>query len=146
RLVLHGRYNGRQRFGVQAHARTSEAPAGAANGAPPGAVAHYPATDGLSSTQILALVRRHAAATRDVPEPLPARVRSTSGLPDRPAAVAAAHFPREPAEVEEGRRRLAFDELLLAQLVLRRRRRLREQASTAPVLDAARSLTERWLA
>ena len=158
RLVLHGRYDGRRRFGVQAHARTSETPAGAVNGAMQGtgsgaaadaaigAVAHYPATDGLSSTQILALVREHAGSAQDVPEPLPARVRTSTGLPNRPAAITAAHFPRAASEAEEGRRRVAFDELLMAQLVLRRRRRLREQASTAPVLDGKRELTARWLA
>ena len=56
RLVLHGKYQARNRFSVQAHARTAEAAAGADS------VAHYPATEGLSSTQILALVRRHADA------------------------------------------------------------------------------------
>ncbi len=141
RLVLHGRCQGRQRFGVQAHARTSETPAGASAGA----VAHYPATDGLSSTQILALVQRHAGALADVPEPLPGHMRAMSGLPSRPTALSAAHFPRSREEAEAGRRRLAFDELLLAQLVLRRRRRLRDEASSAPVLNDPRSLTERWL-
>src|SRR5436190_8403562 len=47
RLVLHGKYEARNRFRVQAHARTAEAGSGA------DAVAHYPATEGLSSTQIL---------------------------------------------------------------------------------------------
>ena len=66
RLVLHGKAERAGRFTVQAHARTNEAttPAGGATaGAGAGAatpsagvVAHYPATDGLSSTQILAMV------------------------------------------------------------------------------------------
>jgi ATP-dependent DNA helicase RecG len=43
RLVLHGSVNGRRRFAVQSHALTTEAVAGV------GAVAHYPATEGLSS-------------------------------------------------------------------------------------------------
>src|SRR2546421_5098393 len=45
RLVLHGKYEARNRFRVQGHARTSDASAGDE------AVAHYPATEGLSSTQ-----------------------------------------------------------------------------------------------
>ena len=69
RLVLHGKFEARNRFRVQAHAPTAEAATGG------GAVAHYPATEGLSSTQILALVRRHAAAIDDVLEPLPAELR-----------------------------------------------------------------------
>ena len=141
RLVLHGRCQGRARFAVQAHARTPEAPAGGGDGAAAG-VAHYPATDGLSSTQILALVREHTGALRDVPEPLPAHLRTTEELPERGAALGAAHFPRAGDEVESARGRLAFDELLLAQLALRRRRLLRDRASTAPVLDGERTLDD----
>ncbi len=153
RLVLHGRCQGRRRFSVQAHARTSEAPMAAAGDAvqdsrsgEAGAVAHYPATQGLTSTQILALVRAHRAALADVPEPLPARLRATERLAGRSAALTAAHFPGNQSDTEEARRRLAFEELLLAQLVLRRRRRLREQASSAPVLAGEPSLSARWLA
>jgi ATP-dependent DNA helicase RecG len=139
RLVLHGKYQARNRFGVQAHAITSEALAGAE------AVAHYPATEGLSSTQILALVRTHAGALADVLEPLPAELRVGERLPDRPAALSAAHFPAVERDFEAARRRLAFDELLLAQLALRRRRRTREQSATAPVLGSEREISGRWL-
>jgi ATP-dependent DNA helicase RecG len=139
RLVLHGKYAARNRFTVQSHARTAEAVAGAS------AVAHYPATEGLSSTEILALVREHAAALADVLEPLAASLRVVESLPERGAALSASHFPRGDAELEAGRRRLAFDELLLAQLALMRRRRLRERSATAPGFDAPRELTARWL-
>jgi ATP-dependent DNA helicase RecG len=139
RLMLHGTYRGRNRFAVQAHAPTSEALAGAE------AVAHYPATDGLSSTQILALVKRHAGAIDDVPEPLPASLRTSERLPGRAAAIAAAHFPSRDGDLDEARRRLAFDELLLAQLALLRRRRALERSARAPALDAERELTARWL-
>jgi ATP-dependent DNA helicase RecG len=145
RLVLHGRCQGRRRFGVQAHARTLEAPGAAA--ATEDAVAHYPATDGLTSTQILALVREHVAALGDVADPLASRARVAEGLPDRQAALTAAHFGRDSAEIDAGRRRLAFDELLLAQLALRRRRRLRDLAATAPVLAGpGEGITQRWMA
>jgi len=142
RLVLHGKFEARNRFGVQAHASTNEATTGG------DAVAHYPATDGLTSTEILALVRRHADAIGDVLEPLPARLRAREQLPDRPAALAAAHFPGAGAQddQERGRRRLALEELLLAQLALLRRRRLRHRSTSAPVLDGERELTARWLA
>jgi ATP-dependent DNA helicase RecG len=166
RLVLHGRCQGRRRFTVQAHARTSEAPIAAvgedhaggrdqgaggdvnvaSRGGAPGAVAHYPATQGLTSTQILALVREHSAVLDDVPDALPVRLRMGERLAGRPDALTAAHFPRSRSDAKEARRRLAFDELLLAQLVLRRRRRLRERASSAPVLSVKPSLTARWLA
>ncbi|MGI8902745.1 MAG: ATP-dependent DNA helicase RecG [Solirubrobacteraceae bacterium] len=119
---------------------------GAGDGVAPGAtVAHYPASEGLSSTQILALVRRHAGAIADVGELLPANLRVLEGLLDRPAALAAAHFPASAREQAEGARRLAFEELLLAQLTLARRRAMRRRISAAPVLAGERRLTARWL-
>ncbi|HUE28461.1 MAG TPA: ATP-dependent DNA helicase RecG, partial [Solirubrobacteraceae bacterium] len=147
RLVLHGKYAARNRFTVQAHAPTTEGLGGAAAEAVPGAgaVAHYPATDGLSSTEILALVRRHADALHDFADPLPSELRVSERLPDRAASLSAAHFPSAAADLEEGRRRLALEELLLAQLALLRRRRTREQSASAPALDASRELTARWL-
>jgi ATP-dependent DNA helicase RecG len=139
RLVLHGKYQARNRFGVQAHAITAEALAGAE------AVSHYPATVGLSSTEILALVRKHAGALVEVLEPLPAQLRVAERLPDRPAALSAAHFPAVALDIEAARRRLAFDELLIAQLALLARRRTREQSATAPLFGSERALTARWL-
>ena len=47
---------------------------------------------------------------------------------------------------EHGRRRVAFDELLLVQLALLRRRRRRRENGNAPVLDGERELTARWIA
>ncbi|HEV2785278.1 MAG TPA: ATP-dependent DNA helicase RecG, partial [Solirubrobacteraceae bacterium] len=75
RLVLHGKYEARNRFKVSGHALTDEQTGGE------GEVAHYPATDGLSSTQILALVRRHLPAAEHAVEPLPARLRARAPLP-----------------------------------------------------------------
>jgi ATP-dependent DNA helicase RecG len=139
RLVLHGKFEARNRFRVQGHAPTNEASAGAEG------VAHYPATEGLSSTQILALVRAHAGALADVPEPLPAELRVAEQLPGRRCALTAVHLEGD-EEQAVGRRRLAFDELLLVQLALLRRRRLRRAGSQAPVLDGAPELSARWLA
>ena len=139
RLVLHGKYEARNRFRVQAHAQTTQAGSGSDG------VAHYAATEGLSSTQILALVRAHAGAIVDVAEPLPARLRVQERLPERPGALAAVHFEGD-AEQLLGRRRLAFDELLIVQLALLRRRRMRRSGASAAVLAGERDLTARWLA
>jgi ATP-dependent DNA helicase RecG len=139
RLVLHGKYRGRNAFSVQSHAPTADAVAGA------DAVAHYPASEGITSTQILALVREHRDELADVLEPLPARLRADERLPGRAAALTAVHFPYAEGDAPGGRRRLAFDELLLLQLALMRRRALRETAAAAPVLDGPLELTDRWL-
>ncbi|HWD85927.1 MAG TPA: ATP-dependent DNA helicase RecG, partial [Solirubrobacteraceae bacterium] len=139
RLVLHGKFEARNRFRVQGHAPTTEA-AGGEN-----AVAHYGASEGLSSTQILALVRAHATALDDFPEPLPALLRTHEQLPERRGALAAVHFATDAAQAL-GRRRLAFEELLLMQLGLLRRRRQRRGGARAPALQGPRELTARWLA
>ncbi len=139
RLLLSGRHKARNRFTVESHAPTHEGLAGGAGDA----VAVYPATDGLSSTQLVELVHRHRAAVADVIEPLPARLRAEEELPDRPAAVAAAHFDDD---TEPGRRRLAFDELLQTQLALLERRAVKEAAARALPLEAERSMTRRWIA
>ncbi len=140
RLVLHGTFDARNRFRVTSHATTSEG-IGAV-----GDVAHYPATDGLSSTQILALVRHHLPAARAASDPLPGRLRHRHRLPDRPAALLAGHGD----DLEPARRRLAFDELLLVQLDLLRRRAHRREAVGAPQLAGdgdgpQQGLMRRWL-
>ena len=58
---------------------------------------------------------------------------SRERLPDRPAALDAAHF----GDQEGGRRRLAFDELLLLQLALLRRRARRREGARAARAGAA---------
>jgi ATP-dependent DNA helicase RecG len=141
RLMLHGKYEARNRFRVQGHAITGE---GGAAGGEDQAVGHYPATEGLSSTQILALVRDNATAIADVIEPLPARLRAVERLADRAGALAAMHLGFDDGH-EDARRRLAFEELLLVQLALLRRRRLRSGAREAAELAETPSLTARWL-
>jgi ATP-dependent DNA helicase RecG len=139
RLALHGKYSGRNAFRVSDHAITAEA-TGSEDG-----VAHYPATDGISSTQILSLVRDHRAAIAEAIEPLPAALRRAEALPDRPAALEATHFPGVSGDWPGARRRFAFDELFLLQLALLRRQARRLAASAAAALDQPRELTARWL-
>jgi ATP-dependent DNA helicase RecG len=144
RLVLHGKADGRGRFNVAHHALGTEL--GAQDGAEEqDGVAHYAAAEGISSTQLLALVRGARAALGDVVETLPAAVRARERLPDRASALAALHFPACEGDVEEGRRRLAFEELLLTQLVFIQRRRRRRALTGAPMLAEAPSLSRRWL-
>src|SRR3954454_21091498 len=96
RLMLQGKYQARNRFRVNRHAPTEEV---AAVG---DAVAEYPATKGITSTQILALVQEHRQAAFDEVERLPGRLRAQERLPDAPAAYLSAHF----GDHERGRQRL----------------------------------------
>jgi ATP-dependent DNA helicase RecG len=135
RLMLAGKYQGRNRFRVSTHARTEEV---ASVG---DAVAEYPATKGITSTQILAKVREHRAAVDYVVEQLPAAIRVAEKLPPRRDAVAAAHF----GDREAGRRRLAFDELLLDQIVQLRLRQERRASQVAAPLRDEPTLSRRWV-
>jgi ATP-dependent DNA helicase RecG len=160
RLLLHGKAGHGGRFAVAHHAVDGEP-----GGPSVQSVAHYPATEGVSSTQLMTLVREHRGALADVGEPLPALLRARERLPERAGALAALHFPHGEREAEGGRRRLAFEELLLVQLALLRRRALRGSGTAAPLggdarqggapasgtqqggaqSSGARGLSERWL-
>ncbi len=147
RLLLHGKAEKRGGFRVSHHAIGSE-PEGAGTSASgeTGAVAHYPAGEGVSSTQILTLVQGARGALADVTEALSAAMRVAEGLPDRASALAAMHFPADHTDSETGRARLAFEELLLTQLVFLRRRARRRAHEGAVTLAEEPSLSARWLA
>ncbi len=145
RLLLHGKADGRGGFRVSTHAVGRDAAAHLSEDEQALAVAHYPAAEGVTSTQILTLVSEARERLRDVPEVLSAGLRASERLPDRAAALAAMHFPREAREMESARRRLAFEELLLTQLVFLRRRARRRSRRGAWRLDGDAGLTERWL-
>jgi ATP-dependent DNA helicase RecG len=144
-LVLHGKADGRGGFRVAGHAIAAEHDRPAQQAEPAGAVAHYPASEGITSTQILSLVSSHRDALGQVLEPLPAALRAREGLPERAAALAAMHFPRDADDPNAGRERLAFEELLLAQLVFLTRRARRRQRTDATALADAPTLSARWL-
>jgi ATP-dependent DNA helicase RecG len=134
RLMLAGKYQGRNRFRVNTHARTDAAAAAGE------AASQYPATKGITSTQILAAVREHRAGVFEEVEPLPAGLRVAERLPDRPAAFAAAHF----GDREGGRARLAFDELLVDQIVQLRLRAERRATQAGEPLRDEPSLSRVW--
>jgi ATP-dependent DNA helicase RecG len=148
RLLLHGKANARGQFSVTHHALGTEVGTEALGTdavKESEVVAHYPAAEGISSTQLLTLVRAVRREVFHVVETLPAGVRARVGLPSRAAALAALHFPASAEEAELGRRRLAFEELLLTQLAFLLRRRRRRALRCAPALEQAPSLSRRWL-
>jgi ATP-dependent DNA helicase RecG len=140
RLVLHGKADTGGRFRVSHHAVGSDVGSGEAR-----SVAHYPAAEGVSSTQILTLVHEAREGLGDVLEPLPAAVRVAEGLPERRAALGAMHFGGAGDTPRDGLKRLAFDELLLTQLVFLLRRGRRAEQAHARTLRDPPSLSARWL-
>ncbi len=88
----------------------------------------YPASEEVPPKRLRALVERALAHARDLPDPLPAPLKVSERLPLRADALVALHKPRSEEEGEQGRRRLAFDELLVLQVGLARARAGREAA------------------
>jgi ATP-dependent DNA helicase RecG len=103
----------------------------------------YPAGEDISQKKLRELRALALDLVRDNGEPLPAELRALEGLPLRADALVAVHRPRALREAETGRRRLAFDELLVLQLALARTAAAREQASAVP-LDAPGELIARY--
>jgi ATP-dependent DNA helicase RecG len=145
-VLLEGKVDAKRVLRVWSHALDSPSAAVRSRHHDGAAIAHYPATFGVSSTQIAALIRELAPALADVPEVVPVAVRRGAGLPSRAAALAAVHFGDDPAQRTCGRRRLAFEELLLGQLLLLRRRAQRRAGISAPALSGHQSLSAAWLA
>jgi ATP-dependent DNA helicase RecG len=104
----------------------------------------YPATEGLSHKVIRTLIERHLepliALSDDV---LPEAVRQNLDLPRLPDALRAVHRPHSLEEAEQGRRRLAFDELLDLQLMLIRARAVAKRHRSGVAFVLKRDLTTR---
>jgi ATP-dependent DNA helicase RecG len=104
----------------------------------------YPATEGLTHRQIRALVHRHLDGLLAlVADPHPPAFREAHDLIELRRALAVLHRPREVAETEPGRRRLAFDELFDQQLVQARARHLAKRARAGIRFELKRALTTR---
>jgi len=101
----------------------------------------YPASEDITAKKLRELVG--AALPRALSDPLPADLKQREALPERVDALWALHRPRSLGEAEAGRRRLAFDELLLLQIWLARRRRERE-SELAPALGPPGELVGRY--
>jgi ATP-dependent DNA helicase RecG len=101
----------------------------------------YPASEEITPKKLRELIG--AALPRTFADPLPAELKERERLPQRADALWALHRPRSLDEAEAGRRRLAFDELLLLQIGIARRRRERE-GEIAPALGKPGDLLARY--
>jgi len=105
----------------------------------------YSASEEVSLKRLRGLVERVLPLARALPDPLPAPLRAGLDLPLRSDALFALHRPERQGQGEVGRKRLAFDELLLFQLALARIARDRD-SSEAPALGAPGALIKSYLA
>jgi ATP-dependent DNA helicase RecG len=91
----------------------------------------YPAAEEIAAKTVRRVVDAALPSLADVPDPLPADLRQREALPLKRDALAVVHTPSSPEEAERGRRRLAFEELLLLQVGIARRAAERERTLAA---------------
>jgi ATP-dependent DNA helicase RecG len=139
-VVLHGKLRRRGEFWVTEHEPFGDGLAVRSVGLVP----VHPATEGISAARLRELMWDARPRMMETVEPLPAALRVEEGLPDRPAALTAVHFPETEEEEQGARRRLAFEELFLLQLAVAGRRRARREGRRARPLAARGVLVDRW--
>jgi ATP-dependent DNA helicase RecG len=140
-VLLHGKLRRRNEFWVTEHELFGD---GDAPVHTVGLVPVHPATQGITAARLRGLVWDAYQRIFDAVEPLPARLRVEERLADRPAALAAAHFPDREEDERGARRRLAYEELLLLQLAVAGRRRSRREGRRARPLAAPGVVVDRW--
>ncbi len=92
----------------------------------------YPVTAKLYSWDVQKVVQSALELVQEVPDPLPDAVRREHGLLDRATALRWIHGPDDYEQVGAAQKRFRFEEALVTQLVLARRRaRLRGQPARA---------------
>ncbi|HEY3323745.1 MAG TPA: ATP-dependent DNA helicase RecG [Planctomycetota bacterium] len=115
---------------------------------PGGRVPLYPLTSGVYQNQVHRMVLRLLAAldagdaAEALTDPLPADVREQYALQPLAQALSELHHPRDDAQHEQARKRLAFEEFLTPQLILARRRWAHHHDKHAPVLTAPEHIPE----
>jgi ATP-dependent DNA helicase RecG len=138
-VLLHGKLRRRGEFWVSEHEPLDGAPVHTV-----GLVPVHPATEGISAGKLRELMTKARPRMLAAVEPLPAALRAEEDFPDRPAALAAVHFPDSEEDEQAARRRLAFEELFLLQLAVAGRRRARREGRRARPLASRGVVVDRW--
>ncbi|MBU6279180.1 MAG: ATP-dependent DNA helicase RecG [Actinomycetales bacterium] len=104
----------------------------------------YPASGPLTSWTIADAIRVLLDSLPEVPDPLPQSLLADEGLITRDAALRHIHRPKDLAEVDQARARLAFDEAFTLQLVLAQRRAQTLQHQAIPRASTGGRLLEQF--
>jgi ATP-dependent DNA helicase RecG len=105
----------------------------------------HPATEQLKAQRIRQWMEQVVGAVGNVLEPLPVELRVRRELAGAADAVKAVHFPESEEDVEEARKRLAFEELFLYQALLTTRKQSHRTSRPAPKLGKPGDLVGRWI-
>lgn len=95
----------------------------------------YPETRGLTSRRLRYLIRKILFLAEKISEYLPEKIRNNQRLLPLADAIRHIHFPRSRETAEKAKKRLAFDELFLMQLLFLRAKmkRKQERANAIPL-------------
>lgn len=99
-----------------------------------GLIPIYPETKGLTSKGFRFLIAALLKALPPPPDFIPAEALKANMMPDLTSAIKGIHFPRDLEQAEKARRRFAFADLFLLQL-LNLKNRLRLAQEKAPPLE-----------
>jgi len=103
----------------------------------------YPAAEEIAAATVRRVVDAALPLAQHVPGSAAPELREREGLGLKRDALAAVHRPRDLHEAETGRKRLAFEELLVLQVGIARRAAEREQ-TLAPALGEPGDLIRRY--
>jgi ATP-dependent DNA helicase RecG len=83
----------------------------------------YPEATGVPPEVLRKAVRAALPLLEDLPDPLPSQLLKQAAVPPLAQALRALHLPRDAADLESGRRRLALDEVMRLEEAHRQQRR-----------------------
>jgi ATP-dependent DNA helicase RecG len=92
----------------------------------------YPATAGVTSWRIAKAVKFVVDTLPELDDPIPVEIRGREGFADLTEAYRLVHFPRERVEMKQGMARFRYQEALVLQSVLAKRRRAVRGLSAIP--------------
>jgi ATP-dependent DNA helicase RecG len=102
----------------------------------------YPASKDITTWQISDAVALVLHATDEIEDPLPADLRERHGLLPWAEAIQKIHRPQSDADIEQAKRRLAWDEAMVLQVALARRRAEAALVPTTPRVAGAGGLVD----
>ncbi len=103
----------------------------------------YALTRGITARGLRSSMRAALAAVAEqMPDPIPADVAAAHGLAPLGESLLQLHFPATPEALARARRRLAFEELFLLQMVMELRRRALREEGVALALPPAPALVQ----
>jgi len=104
----------------------------------------YPSTEGLTQPVLQGLIRQALHRFADhVSDVMPGSIRKRLALPSRREAISRIHLPDDQQDFERARRALAFEELLVLQLGIARRKA--PDSAPGRRLDPDRALLDRFV-